>query len=291
MSALLHALPGALANGCIYGLVSLSFVLIYKSTRAISFMQGEILMLGAFLTLALQHAAGWPLWLAICASIAALSGCASLTERFLLRPIERDLHLNTLLLTFGCASLLQGLIIAIPAASQRVHILRLSFAQTHVKIGPLLFSGGQLLIIATTIFLAFTLALFFRYSRAGQALRACAEDTGMTALLGIDPRRLHRLAWQLGAAISALAGIVLAPVTLVHAEMGNIALKAFPAAVLGGMHSLPGALLAGILIGVIEILTSLWLSPETKDMASPALLLLALLLWPRGLGQRRHSAP
>ena len=121
------------------------------------------------------------------------------------------------------------------------------------------------------------------------ALRACSEDARVAALMGVPVARMHTLAWALGAALAAFAGLLLAPVTFVHLNMGFIALKAFPAAVLGGLTSLPGALAAGVLLGVVEALAGLALPEGVKDVVPYALLMGALLLFPQGLGARRSA--
>jgi len=280
MLALLQVLASGIAIGCVYGLVAFSFVLIYKATETVSFMQGELLMLGAFAALGLHLGAGLPLALAAAGAVAAMALLGAGLERAVLRRAIGQPHLVAVLLTFGLGLMVRGGVAAVPAATQGMY--RLPFADGSVQLGPLTLAAGHLLVIGATVILATLLALFFRYTRAGLALRACSEDARVAALMGVPVDRMHTLAWSLGAALAAVAGLLLAPITFVHLNMGLVALKAFPAAVLGGLTSLPGALAGGVFLGVVEAVAGLLLPEGAKDAVPYALLLLVLLLFPGG---------
>lgn len=284
MEIFLQVLLSGIATGCIYGLVALSFVLIYKSAGIVSFMQGELLMAGAFVALALNAGAGLPLWLAVPAAILLMGLTGGLLERGVLRRAVGQPHLTAILLTFGIGMMLHGAVLSVPAASQSAYRLPLPFSGEVWRPGSLAIAAEHVLVIVSTVLLAAALGLFFRCSRTGLALRACARDARMTALLGIPVKRLHMWAWAIAAAVAASAGILLAPVTFIHVDMGLLAMKAFPAAVLGGMTSLPGALAAGVLLGVAEALAGLSLPEGSKDVVPYVLLMAVLLLFPNGFG-------
>lgn len=284
MLVLVQVLASGIATGCVYGLVALSFVLIYKSTATVSFMQGDLLMLGAFIAVGLNAGAGWPLALAAAAALAAVALLGAVLERSVLRRALGQPHLVALLLTFGLGMMLRGAVASVPAATQQVH--RLPFAAESVQLGGLVLPASHLSVMVATAALTLALAAFFRWTRAGLALRACAEDARNAALMGVPVATMHLLAWVLGAALAAAAGLLLAPITFIHLDMGLVALKAFPAAVLGGMTSLPGAFGAGIFLGVVEALAGLFLPEGVKDVVPYVLLMLALLLFPRGFGVR-----
>lgn len=273
-----------IATGCVYGLVALSFVLVYKATEAVSFMQGELLMLGAFAALVLHEGAGLPIAAALALAVGALALLGAVLERGVLRRAAGGGHLSALMLTFGLGLVMRGAVTAVPAASHSMHALALPYAGEHWQLGALTLAAEQVVVVLATAVLALGLSLFFRATRAGLALRACSENATVAALMGVSVRGMHTLAWALGAALAGIAGLLLAPVTFVHPNMGLVALKAFPAAVLGGMHSLPGALGAGIFLGVVEALAGLALPEGVKEMVPYALLLAALLLFPQGLG-------
>lgn len=288
MLSLIQVLTSGIAIGCVYGLVALSFVLIYKATETVSFMQGELLMVGAFAAVALNSGAGWPLWLAAVVAVAGLALLGAVLERVALRRAIGQPHLVAVLLTFGLGLMLRGGVTSVPAASHDIY--RLPFADSVLQIGALALSLSHVLVIVATVVLAGMLAVFFRYTRAGLALRACSENARIAALMGVPVASMHTLAWALGAALAAVAGLLLAPITFIHLNMGLIALKAFPAAVLGGMTSLPGALLGGVFLGVVESLAGLVLPEGVKDVVPYVLLMLALLLFPDGMaaGWRRR---
>lgn len=285
MLAFVQVLTSGIAIGCVYGLVALSFVLVYKATETVSFMQGDLLMLGAFAALGLHAWAGWPLAVAAPAAVAAVALLGAGLERVALRRALGRPHLVAVLLTFGLGMMMRGGVAAVPAATQDMH--RLPFAADTIALGPLVLAVSHLWVVAATLLLAALLAAFFRCTRTGLALRACSEDARTAAAMGVPVARMHTLAWALGAALAAVAGLLLAPVTFIHLNMGFIALKAFPAAVLGGLTSLPGALVAGIFLGVAEALAGLALPEGVKDVVPYLLLMLALLLFPHGLGGGR----
>ena len=278
-----QVLMSGIAIGCVYGLVALSFVLIFKATETVSFMQGELLMLGAFAAVVLVEFAGWPVWLAAPAAVLALFLLGALLERLALRRAIGQPHLTAVLLTFGLGLMLRAGVTTVPAASHSMHRLPLPLGGA-IELGPLRLASEHLLVILATLLMCAALALFFRHTRTGLALRACSENPQVAELMGISVARMHTLAWALGAALAAYAGVALAPVTLVHPGMGLVALKAFPAAVIGGLDSLPGALAGGVLVGVIEALAGLYLPEGVKDLSAYVLMLAALLLFPRGLG-------
>jgi len=281
--ALVQVLSSGVAIGCVYGLVALSFVLIYKATATVSFMQGELLMVGAFAVLALHRAAGWPLVLAGVGGVAGLAAFGAVLERTVLRRALGQPHLTALLLTFGLGLMLRGAVGSVPAATHSMHRLPLPFAGGTLRVGGVVLAAEHVAVVAATAVLALGLTLFFRHSRAGLALRACSENAPVAALMGVSVAGMHTLAWALGAGLAAVAGLLLAPITFVHPNMGLVALKAFPAAVLGGMTSLPGALAGGLFLGVVEALAGLALPEGVKDIVPYALLMLALLLFPDGL--------
>ena len=283
-ASFLQVLLSGIATGCIYGLVALSFVLIYKATETVSFMQGELLMVGAFVVLALNVAVGWSMWLAVPAGLGLMVALGATLERGVLRRAIGQPHLTAVLLTFGLGMMLRGTVTSVPAASHSMHRLDLPWAGETLQIGPVVLALEHLAVIAATGVLALALTLFFRRTKAGLALRACSENPQVAALMGVSVSGMHTLAWALGAGLAACAGLLLAPITFVHLNMGLIALKAFPAAVLGGMTSLPGALIAGIFLGVAEALAGLYLPEGGKDVVPYVLLMLALLLFPTGMG-------
>jgi branched-chain amino acid transport system permease protein len=157
------------------------------------------------------------------------------------------------------------------------------FSRKVVHLGGVVLSQEHVAIILTTVALVAALFLFFRFSRIGLAMQASSENALAAYYMGIPVKSVHTLTWALGAGIAAIAGIMLAPVAFVHVNMGFLGLKAFPAAVLGGFGSIPGAIVGGIIIGIVESLAVLYLPEGFNNVAAYVLLLLVLMIRPQGL--------
>ena len=278
-----QVLIGGVAQGCIYGLIALGFVLIYKATETVSFAQGDLMMLGAFIALALLAALGWPYWLAVPAVIAAMALLGLALERVVIRPILGQPAFAIVMLTIGIGYVARGLITMIPGIGTETHTLAVPYKDTLLKAGGVVVAMEQLVIIGTTALLCLGLFALFRYSRVGVAMQAASQNQLAAYYMGIPVQRLNGLVWALASGVAALAGLLLAPITFVHANMGFIGLKAFPAAVVGGFGSLPGAIVGGLVIGVVEALAGFYLPEGFKDIAPYIVVLLMLMVKPNGL--------
>ncbi|MBC7601827.1 MAG: branched-chain amino acid ABC transporter permease, partial [Ramlibacter sp.] len=243
-----------IAQGCIYGLIALGFVLIYKATETVSFAQGELMMLGAFCGLALMTFIGFPFWLAVLSAIAAMAVFGVLLERIVIRPILGQPAFSIVMLTIGIGYVARGLITMIPGIGTDTHTLPVPYKDEVWKFGALVLNAEQMVIIGATTVLCALLFAIFRYSKIGIAMQASSQNQLAAYYMGIPVKRLNGLVWGLASAVAAVAGLLLAPITFVHANMGSIGLKAFPAAVVGGFGSLPGAIVGGLVIGIVESL-------------------------------------
>ena len=279
----LQLVISGIAQGCIYGLIALGFVLIYKATETVSFAQGELMMLGAFLGLALMTMLGLPFWLSVLASVAAMGLFGVLAERAVIRPILGQPAFSIVMLTFGIGYLARGLITMIPAIGTETHTLPVPYKDQVIKLGELVLNVELLVIIGVTVLLCSALFALFRYSKIGIAMQASSQNQLAAYYMGIPVQRLNGLVWGLAAAVAAVAGLLLAPITFVHANMGFIGLKAFPAAVVGGFGSLPGAIVGGLVIGIVEALSGFYLPEGFKDVAAYVVVLIMLMVKPNGL--------
>jgi branched-chain amino acid transport system permease protein len=279
----LQLVISGVAQGCIYGLIALGFVLIYKATETVSFAQGELMMLGAFLGLALMTMLGLPFWVSVLASIAAMGLFGVLVERVTIRPILGQPAFSIVMLTFGIGYVARGVITMIPGIGTETHALPVPYKDEILTLGELVLNVEQLVIIAVTLLLCAGLFALFRYSKVGIAMQASSQNQLAAYYMGIPVQRLNGLVWGLAAAVAAVAGLLLAPITFVHANMGFIGLKAFPAAVVGGFGSLPGAIVGGLVIGIVESLSGFYLPEGFKDVAAYVVVLLMLMLKPNGL--------
>jgi branched-chain amino acid transport system permease protein len=279
----LQLVISGISQGCIYGLIALGFVLIYKATETVSFAQGEMMMLGAFAGLALMTALNFPFWITIPAVMLAMAAFGVLLERVVIRPILGQPAFSIVMLTIGIGYVARGLITMIPGIGTETHTLPVPYKDQISNWYGLVINWEQMAIIAATAVLSALLFVVFRYSKMGIAMQAASQNQLAAYYMGIPVKRLNGLVWGLSAAVAAIAGLLLAPITFVHANMGFIGLKAFPAAVVGGFGSLPGAIVGGIIIGLVESLSGFYLPEGVKDIAAYVVVLIMLMVKPNGL--------
>ncbi|MCI1191912.1 branched-chain amino acid ABC transporter permease [Calidifontimicrobium sp. SYSU G02091] len=279
----LQVLVSGIAQGCIYGLIALGFVLIYKATEAVSFAQGDLMMLGAFLGLAALTVLGFPFWITVPAVIAAMGLFGLAIERVVIRPILGQPTFSIVMLTIGVGYVARGAITMIPGIGTDTHTLPVPYKDAVVPVGGVVLAVEQLVVIAVTGLLCLVLYLMFSRSKVGIAMQAASQNQLAAYYMGIPVKKLNGVVWALAAMVAAVAGLLLAPITFVHANMGFIGLKAFPAAVVGGFGSLPGAIVGGLIIGVVESLAGFYLPEGFKDVAAYVVVLLMLMIKPNGL--------
>jgi len=286
----LQLLISGIAQGCIYGLIALGFVLIYKATETVSFAQGELMMLGAFGGLACMTMLGFPFWISVLSAIAAMALFGMALERVVIRPILGQPAFSIVMLTIGIGYVARGAVTMIPAIGTETHTLAVPYKDMLWKlggnpmgVGALVINVEQVVVIVSTALLCALLFVMFRYSKLGIAMQASSQNQLAAYYMGIPVRTLNGLVWGLAAAVAAIAGLLLAPITFIHANMGFIGLKAFPAAVVGGFGSLPGAIIGGLIIGVVESLSGFYLPEGFKDIAAYIVVLVMLMVKPNGL--------
>lgn len=266
-----------------YALVALGFVLIYKATETVNFAQGDLMMLGAFFALTASVMMGWPYWATILFAIAAMAVVGMLLERIVLRPVLGQPAFTVVMITIGVGYVLRGVVTMVPAWGTDTYTLPTPFSEGVLKLGGVIFAVQQLAVIGMTTALCAVLYVFFRHARLGVAMQATSQNQLAAAYMGIPVRRVNMLVWGLSAGVAAFAGILLAPATFVHSNMGFIGLKAFPAAVVGGFGSVPGAIVGGLIIGVVEALAGFYLPEGFKDVAAYVVVLVVLLIRPSGI--------
>jgi branched-chain amino acid transport system permease protein len=279
----LQLVISGVAQGCIYGLIALGFVLIYKATETVSFAQGDLMMMGAFCGLALMTVMGFPFWLAVPSAVLAMASFGMLTERLVIRPILGQPAFSIVMLTIGIGYVARGAITMLPVIGTETHTLPVPYKDAILNVGGLVINIEQMVVIGATAVLCAALFALFRYSKLGIAMQASSQNQLAAYYMGIPVQRLNGLVWGLAAAVAAIAGLLLAPITFVHANMGLIGLKAFPAAVVGGFGSLPGAIVGGLIIGVVESLSGFYLPEGFKDVMAYVVVLIMLMLKPNGL--------
>ncbi|MEN8246491.1 MAG: branched-chain amino acid ABC transporter permease [Thermodesulfobacteriota bacterium] len=280
------ALSGV-AIGSVYGLIALGFVLVYKATEIINFSQGELMMLGAFAGFTFVSLLGLPYWVSFILSIAFMFLIGVLLDLIVLRRILGHSAFSIIMVTIGFGYFMRGIVSMIPAWGTDTYNLPTPFSGSVLRFGGLALSGEYLSVIVMTIIICVILFCFFKWSRVGVAMQASSQNQLAAYYMGIPVRRVNTLTWGICAAAATFAGILLAPITFVHSNMGFVGLKAFPAAVLGGFGSLPGAIAGGIIIGLIESFSGFYLPEGIKDISAYVVLLIVLVIKPNGLfGER-----
>lgn len=277
----IQLLVNGLAAGCIYGLVALGFVLIYKATETVNFAQGELMMLGAYIAVTLLVTLNLNYWLALPLTVLAMAVFCYVLDAAVLRRVIGQPQFSVVMLTLGIGYVMRS------AASMIWGTAPLSLASPFsvgvLKTGGVVISYVNISMIVGTMLLCAALFLFFRSTRVGVAMQAASQNQLAAYYMGVPVRRIFSFIWAISGGVAAVAGVLLAPLTLVDTSMGMLGFKAFSAAVLGGFGSIPGALLGGILIGVIEQFSGVYMISGAKDIAAYVVLLLVLLLKPRGL--------
>ena len=271
------------AIGCIYALIALGFVLIYKATEVVNFAQGDIMMLGAFVAFTFADLWKLPFIVSVIFAIAVLAVVGALFDRLLLRRIIGQPTFAAVMVTIGAGFVIRGVATMIPGWGTDTHALKAPYSDGVVRAGGLSISTDHIAIIVLTAALCGVLYIFFKKTRMGIAMQASSQNQLAANYMGIPVRRINTLIWAISAGVAAFAAVLLAPITFVHSNMGFIGLKAFPAAVVGGFGSIPGAIVGGLIIGLVESFAGFYLPEGFKDTAPYIVVLLVLFIRPSGI--------
>lgn len=285
MEAILQSLISGIVIGSIYALVALGFVLIYKSTAVINFAQGELLLFGSFLCLTLVVTFKIPFWVAFFMTLIAATILGFLLERLFLRPMIGEPVISIIMLTIGLTSLLKGFIHIIWGSETKVYPE--IFPAEPVKFGPIGISQVYMYSVGFAIICLILFNLFFKFSRAGIAMRAVANDQQAAQSMGISIKKIFGIAWAIAAVVASIGGILIGNINGVNSSLSAFGLKVFPAVILGGLDSIPGAILGGLIIGILEALSGIYLDPifegGTKEVTPFIILVIVLMIKPYGL--------
>ncbi|HMN50534.1 MAG TPA: branched-chain amino acid ABC transporter permease [Xanthobacteraceae bacterium] len=269
------------AAGCIYGLIALGFVLIYKATEMVNFAQGDLMMLGAFVALSLITGAGMNYWLAFFCAIAIMAVFGYLLDAIVLRRVIGQPQFAIVMLTIGLGFVFRSAASMIWGTDTRG--FETPFTGGVQNFAGFVIADVNISIIVGTALLCLALYAFFRFTRVGIAMQAVSQNQLAAYYMGIPVKTIFSLIWAISAGVAAVAGILLAPVVLIDVNIGLIGLKAFAAAVLGGFGSIPGAVVGGIIIGIIEQFSGIYLKEGFKDIAAYAVILAVLIFYPQGM--------
>ncbi len=279
----LQLLISGLANGCVYGLIALGFVLIYKATEAVNFAQGDFMMLGAFVTIGLTNAEymGLPFWLALPVSMGLMALLGYLFERFIIRLMFGQSQTAVVILTIAT-----GFVIRFVAGliwGHEPQSLENPLAGREVSFGGLVLGLEDVAVIIVTLLLTYGLYEFFNRTKLGLAMQGASQNQLAAYYMGVPVKRVQGFIWALAGAVACVAGILFAAKGSVDPNAGLMGIKAFAAAVIGGFGSLPGALAGGLIVGIIEPFASRYIAAGYSQIAPYALLLAVLIFRPHGL--------
>jgi len=278
---IIQQIISGLAVGCVYGLIALGFVLIFKATEVINFAQGEMIMIGAFIAYSLITFFNVPFVLAFLLTPIICGGIGILLERVLIRPLVGEPVVSIIMVTIGLAITLRafaGMIWSYDTLDFP-HV----FSEEAIKISGIVISPVDIWVILVSLGLVILLFLFFKFTTLGISLQASAQNPLASLLMGISVKRVYSMTWAISAMVGAVAGIIISPITFLSANMGFIGLKAFPAAVIGGFNSIPGAIVGGVIIGISENLAGIYLPLWFKDIFAYVVMMAVLMIRPEGI--------
>lgn len=280
---MLQQVVNGLTLGSSYALIALGYTMVYGVLRLINFAHGEIYMAGAFIGLMASQVAGLPFAVAMLTAMAGAAVVGVIVERIAYRPLRKAPRLAVLISAIGMSIFLRNLALALMGPQTRAFPIPFEVKQLHV--GKLRISSFDVLILLTSVGLMIGLHFLVQKTKIGKAMRAVAEDKETASLMGISVNRIIAFTFAIGSALAAAAGVLIGMnFNAVDPSIGMMpGLKGFTAAVLGGVGSIPGAMLGGLLLGMAEVMGVALLRSEWRDAIAFGILALVLLVKPSGI--------
>jgi len=281
-SQILQYIFSGVTLGAIYAIIALGFTIIYNATEIVNFAQGEFVMLGAMMMATLHVGLGLPLWLAFPLSVMGGAAVGALLERLALHRLRHSSIMTLIIVTIGASIFMRGA--AMIGWGRNAMPLPPFSAREAFFIGGASIMPQSLWVLGVTVALVIGLALFYSRTLVGKAMRAVAINRFGAQLVGISPPRMVLWSFVLSGALGATAGALIAPITLAVYNMGTmLGLKGFAAAIFGGLGSSGGAILGGVLLGLLESLAGGFISSGYKDAVAFVILLAVLFIKPTGM--------
>lgn len=283
MEFFFQLLLNGVAIGFLYALSALGFVMIFKSSSVLNFAHGELLALGAFVFLSLVTWAKLPAAIAFLVTLGGTFFLGFVIERLFLRPLIGESLIEVIMLTVGLAAMLKGLMLFIWGGNLQRYPFELpeslSIQLGTVYIAPVYGASFFMSLIFLLLF-----GLFFKYSSQGIYMRSVADNQTASLSLGVHVRRVFALSWAIAAVVAGMSGIVQGMINGINVhELSAIGLKVFPVVILGGLDSIGGAIIGGIIIGLVETFTSGYLATSLREVVPYVVLIIILLIRPYGL--------
>lgn len=283
---LINSLISGLSLGSVYAIIALGYTMVYGISKMLNFAHGDVIMVGGYISFILTMYAGLNGWIALVIAMAACTILGILIERLAYRPLRGTGSLAVLITAIGVSYFLQNSALLIWGANPRVFTsLFNGFDTIHLAGGQLTITAESLFTIVANIIIMIALTLFVSKTKAGKAMRAVSEDNGAAQLMGINVNQSISLTFAIGSGLAAVAGVLMCSAypVLMPTTGAMPGIKAFTAAVFGGIGSIPGAMIGGLILGIIEILSRAYISTELSDAIVFACLIIVLLVKPTGL--------
>lgn len=284
MDLLLQIIIQSITHGSIYALIGVGLVLIFRATDLINFAQGQLVMIGAYIGVTLSVIVKLPVVLSFILTLVVVALIGAAIEYVVCRRLLRAPIMNMIIATFALGIVLQNAVTLI--YGPEVYSMPAYLPQHPVAVGGVVVSMQSAFIVVVTIVVMIALYLFLNKTKHGLAMQGTAENRTAASLVGISVKQVFSRSWMISGVLSAIAGQLLAPVILVDPNMGIIAIKSFSAAIIGGF-SLPGTVLGGYMVSLIENLVGVYLTVALKDAVAFVVVILVLLVRPEGLFTRQ----
>ncbi|WP_158969694.1 branched-chain amino acid ABC transporter permease [Chachezhania sediminis] len=286
MSYLVNLLASGLAVGAVYGLIAMSFAIIYKSTGLLNFAQGEMAMITAYVAWSISTSVDGNPFIVAAGSILFAIVFALAVERIAIRPMMNEPILSQIMVTIGLSVIFRSLVILVWDGLP--HGMGIPAGDALVTLGDVRVRVAQIGVILFLFAAIVAMWAFFRYSRFGVAMRAVASDDGTAQLMGVNSGKVQMAAWGAAAVLSGVAGVLFAIGAELSPSLYALGLKAFPATILGGLDAIIGSAVGGLVVGITENLVGGYLSSGLKEVAGFVIIILILMIRPYGLfGEKR----
>lgn len=286
MEALLQAIASGLVVGSLYSLVGVGIVVIYKSTHVFNFAQGGLLMVGAYLAWFFMVRLGMPIWIGLLGGLACAVLMGFLIERFGMRRLVGQPILSLIIVTLALEALIDG-VVTLFWGDREYNVYPEFIPPEPVEFFGVILSLQHIIIFIITMVIIGIFILFFKYSKWGLEMRAVAEDQQAAMCMGISTKTVFVIAWIISTVLAYLGGVLLGSINGVSTTLNQIAGNCFPVVLLGGLESVPGVLIAGLIVGVLEYISGQYLDPivgaSTRAVVPYFILILVLIIKPYGL--------
>ena len=281
MELIPQLIVSGIAAGALYALVAIGLVLIYKATDIVNFAQGESVTVGAYMGWLFVTEFNMPYFPAIAAVMVASALVGMVVERVAYRPLIKSPAFTVILATLAVGLIIKNVIRLIWHDTPLT--ISAALSAEPIEFGGVLITPERLGIMLTVVVVVTALMLFFRFTKLGKAMRATAQSQEAASLMGINVSGIFSKTWALGTALGGIAGMLIAPLVGINTELGVVLIPGFVAAIVGGFTSIPGAIVGGLTVGILENFAGVYVSSTFKRVASFVILIAVLMIRPQGL--------